>query len=189
MPRRPDPILVLGILGQYPMAGVSWQAIHYVLGLRQLGWDVFYVEDSGAPPYDPRLGMATEDCSHAVAYVADVMRQIGLPDRWAYVDLMHGETHGLPRARLDTLYREKFLYGEALVTTEGGGQAAVAAPFITALAGFILGRLGRLAQVGDSVVADGVRLKVEALDGRRIARVSLTPAAPARRPQADPARE
>ncbi len=39
---------------------------------------------------------------------------------------------------LDTLYREKFLYGEALVTTEGGGQAAVAAPFITALAGFLL---------------------------------------------------
>jgi len=88
------------------MAGVSWQAIHYVLGLRQLGWDVFYVEDSGAPPYDPRLGMATEDCSHAVGYVADVMRRIGLPDRWAYVDLMHDETHGLPRARLDTLYRD-----------------------------------------------------------------------------------
>jgi hypothetical protein len=39
---------------------------------------------------------------------------------------------------LDTLYREKFLYGEALVETDGGGQAAVAAPFITALAGFLL---------------------------------------------------
>lgn len=65
----------------------------------------------------------------------------------------------------------------------------LADPHYDTLAGFILGRLGRLAQVGDSVVADGVRLKVEALDGRRIARVSLTPAAPARRPQADPARE
>lgn len=65
----------------------------------------------------------------------------------------------------------------------------LADPHYDTLAGFILGRLGRLAQVGDSVVADGVRLKVEALDGRRIARVSLTPAAPARRPQVDPARE
>jgi CBS domain containing-hemolysin-like protein len=62
-------------------------------------------------------------------------------------------------------------------------------PHYDTLAGFILGRLGRLAQVGDSVVADGVRLKVESLDGRRIARVSLTHAAPPRRPQADPARE
>jgi hypothetical protein len=39
---------------------------------------------------------------------------------------------------LETLYREKFLYGEALVSTGDGGQAAVAAPFITALAGFLL---------------------------------------------------
>jgi len=105
VPRRPE-ILVLGILGQYPMAGVSWQAIHHLLGFRELGWDVWYVEDSGAPPYDPRLGTNTEDCRHAVAYVADVMRRIGLPDRWAYVDLRHGETHGLPRARLDALYRD-----------------------------------------------------------------------------------
>jgi hypothetical protein len=99
-------IVVLGILGQYPMAGVSWQAIHYLLGFRELGWDVWYVEDSGASPYDPVQGTRTEDCAHAVRYVADVMRRIGLPDRWAYVDLMHGATHGLSRARLDDLYRD-----------------------------------------------------------------------------------
>ena len=103
---RPPEIVVLGILGQYPMAGVSWQAIHYLLGFRDLGWDVWYVEDSGASPYDPVLGTRTEECTQAVRYVADVMRRVGLPDRWAYVDLMHGETHGLPRARLDGLYRD-----------------------------------------------------------------------------------
>src|SRR3989441_5523743 len=88
------------------MAGVSWQAIHYLRGFDQLGWEVWYVEDSGAPPYDPRLGTTTEDCAHAVRYVADAMRRIGLADRWAYVDLMHGETHGLSRAHLDALYRD-----------------------------------------------------------------------------------
>ncbi|MEK7785642.1 MAG: transporter associated domain-containing protein, partial [Chloroflexota bacterium] len=41
------------------------------------------------------------------------------------------------------------------------------------IAGFVLGRLGRLANVGDAVEADGVKLKVEAMDGKRIARVSL----------------
>jgi hypothetical protein len=51
---------------------------------------------------------------------------------------------------LDTLYREKFLYGEALVTTEGGGQAAVAAPFITALAGFLLASEALKAVAGDA---------------------------------------
>jgi putative hemolysin len=41
------------------------------------------------------------------------------------------------------------------------------------IAGFVLGRLGRMAKVGDTVESDGVRLKVEALDGLRIARLSL----------------
>jgi CBS domain containing-hemolysin-like protein len=43
------------------------------------------------------------------------------------------------------------------------------------IAGFVLGHLGRMAGVGDTVEADGVRLKVEALDGLRIARLSVYP--------------
>jgi CBS domain containing-hemolysin-like protein len=45
--------------------------------------------------------------------------------------------------------------------------------FYDTIAGFVLGKLGRIAKVGDVVEADGVRLKVEALDGLRIARLSL----------------
>ena len=127
MPRRPEPLLVLGIVGQYPMAGVAWQAIHYLLGFRQLGWDAFYVEDSGAPPYDPRRGGRGEDCAYAVGYVADVMRRVGLADRWVYVDLMHGETHGLSRTRVDALYRDAAvivnLCGATALRTEHGQGA------------------------------------------------------------------
>jgi CBS domain containing-hemolysin-like protein len=54
------------------------------------------------------------------------------------------------------------------------------------IAGFVLGRLGRMARVGDTVEAGGVRLKVEALDGLRIARVSLYPLQPP--PQEAPAK-
>ena len=39
---------MLGLVGQYPMAGVAWQAIHYLVGLERLGYEVYYVEDSGA---------------------------------------------------------------------------------------------------------------------------------------------
>ncbi len=104
-PRR-EPVLVLGIVGQYPMAGVAWQAVHYLLGLRALGWDAYYVEDSGAPPYDPQSGGRTDDCTFAVGYVADVMRRIGCADRWVYLDMVRNQTHGLSRARLDELYRQ-----------------------------------------------------------------------------------
>ena len=34
------------------------------------------------------------------------MQRIGLGDRWAYLDMMRNETHGLSRARLDELYRD-----------------------------------------------------------------------------------
>jgi CBS domain containing-hemolysin-like protein len=46
-------------------------------------------------------------------------------------------------------------------------------PHYDTIAGYVLGRLRRLAQVGDEVSANGVRLRVEALDGLRIARLSL----------------
>ena len=46
------------------------------------------------------------------------------------------------------------------------------------IAGFVLGQLGRMAQIGDMVEAGGVRLRVEALDGKRIARLSLFVAKP-----------
>jgi CBS domain containing-hemolysin-like protein len=46
-------------------------------------------------------------------------------------------------------------------------------PHYDTIAGYILGKLERLAQVGDVVVTDGVRLRVEELDGFRIARISI----------------
>lgn len=50
------------------------------------------------------------------------------------------------------------------------------------IAGYMLGQLGRMARVGDTVEIDSARLKVEALDGLRIARISL-----ARTPKPDAA--
>jgi CBS domain containing-hemolysin-like protein len=45
--------------------------------------------------------------------------------------------------------------------------------FYDTIAGYVLGQLGRIARVGDVVETGGVRLKVEALDGLRIARLSV----------------
>jgi putative hemolysin len=42
------------------------------------------------------------------------------------------------------------------------------------IGGFVLGRLGRRPRLGDSVDIDGRRIRVEALDGLRVARVLLT---------------
>ena len=97
-------VLVLGIAGQYPMAGVVWQALQYLLGLQRLGCDTWYVEDSGAPPYDPRQDSIASDAGANVAALAASMRAHGLGERWAYWDALTGNWHGLERARVDELY-------------------------------------------------------------------------------------
>jgi len=51
-------------------------------------------------------------------------------------------------------------------------------PHYDTLAGYILGRLGRLAEVGDTVDIEGAQFRVEALDGKRIARLTLFPRLP-----------
>lgn len=47
-------------------------------------------------------------------------------------------------------------------------------PNYDTIAGFVLGKLGRMARVGDAVTVDGAQLRVEAMDGHRIDRVALT---------------
>jgi hypothetical protein len=77
-------VVVLGIMGRTPFAGVAWQVLHYLEGFRRLGFDVYYFEDTGAWPFDPDRNAITSDCRYAVDYIARHLAWCGLPDRWAY---------------------------------------------------------------------------------------------------------
>ena len=46
-------ILFAGIIARYPFGGVTWCSLMYLLGLRALGHEVFYIEDTGECVYDP----------------------------------------------------------------------------------------------------------------------------------------
>lgn len=48
-------------------------------------------------------------------------------------------------------------------------------PNYDTIAGYILGQLGRMAQVGDVITIEGTTLRVTAMDGLRIARISILP--------------
>jgi hypothetical protein len=111
-------ILVLHLAGQYPLGGIGWQAIHYLVGLARLGHDVYYVEDSFAPPYDPRLGSSVEDCGYSVEFLRRTMERFGLGDRWVYRDGLNDRCYGLSRQRLEQLYRE----ADALVNVCGASR-------------------------------------------------------------------
>jgi hypothetical protein len=95
-------ILVLGYIVRGPLAGHTWHHLQYVLGLAQLGHDVYFLEDSGDYDscYDPRSHSMGTDASFGLNYAAGVFARIGLPERWAYHDAHTATWHGpaAPRA-------------------------------------------------------------------------------------------
>ena len=97
-------VIVLGIAFWYPLAGVTYQILHYLLGLRALGYDTYYVEDSQAGVYDPAVGDFTYDYTANLDLIGPRLDEHGFAGRWACRDT-EGVTHGLPAAALDDLYR------------------------------------------------------------------------------------
>jgi hypothetical protein len=86
---------VAGAAGAMPFAGVGWQVAHYLEGLRRLGHEVFYLEDTQRWPYDPIADSVSDDARPAIAYVAGLIERCGLGTNWAYRDVATGGTlHG-----------------------------------------------------------------------------------------------
>ena len=83
-------VVVLGVMGQSPFAGVTWQVLHYLEGFRRLGWDVTYVEDTGAWPYDPVANTVSADCSYALAHLHDALGRCDMQEAWAYRNAAEG---------------------------------------------------------------------------------------------------
>jgi hypothetical protein len=86
-------ILFAGIIARYPFGGVTWCSLMYLLGLRALGHEVFYIEDTGEVVYDPVLNTRSLDPSYGTRYIADALTPFGLGDRWAFVNY-DGGYHG-----------------------------------------------------------------------------------------------
>ena len=62
-------ILFAGIIARYPFGGVTWCSLMYLLGLRALGHDVFYIEDTGECVYDPIQNTRAVDPSYGTNYI------------------------------------------------------------------------------------------------------------------------
>lgn len=98
-------LIVLGIMGQIPVAGVDWQALHYLEGFRRLGFEVYYVEDTGAWPYDPVGNTLTDDCAYTVSHIGKLMAEHGFADRWAYRAAPPSDrTFGMSESRIASLF-------------------------------------------------------------------------------------
>jgi hypothetical protein len=99
-------IVLLHFAGQMPLAGIAWQAAHYLVALEKLGYEAWYIEDSGANPYDPRAESLVMNCEYNLACLRRVMKRFGFGERWAYRCGIDESYYGLSRQEIARLYGE-----------------------------------------------------------------------------------
>jgi hypothetical protein len=100
-------IIVFGILFWYPLAGVTYQFLHYLIGLRRLGYDPYYIEDSGRWIYDPRINDLSPDAWGNIESVLPALKLHGFGDRWAFRgNYPGGQCYGMTEDQILRLYRE-----------------------------------------------------------------------------------
>jgi hypothetical protein len=102
-------ILLAGIIARYPFGGVTWCSLMYLLGLRALGHEVFYIEDTGEVVYDPVLDTRSLDPAYGTRYIHAALEPFGLGDRWAFVNY-DGTYHGQSAATVKQFCADADLY-------------------------------------------------------------------------------
>jgi hypothetical protein len=112
---KPKVIVVLGIMGCLPVAGtgVAWNTLQHLVGLRRLGYDVYYVEATGVWPFNA----TTDDCTFPVTYISTLLSRFGFRGKWAYVAAhSDGRCYGLSALQVKDLYAR----ADAIVNLFGG---------------------------------------------------------------------
>src|SRR3954447_8349399 len=96
-------VVVAGWVASFPTAGFLWHALSYALGFRDLGHEVWFLDDIGDEPWgwDPEAGAMDPECRAGARFLARELAAVGLGDRWAF-------RHG-PSGRFDGMDRETTL--------------------------------------------------------------------------------
>ena len=113
-----DPIIILlGMMTTMPVGGVIWQTIHYLVGLKRLGFDVYYVEDHGMPPSMFTDAVDLDGAEKAAAFLARTLGRYDLSERWSYHAWHDGDRYyGVGRAVMAQVFRSS----AAVINLHGG---------------------------------------------------------------------
>jgi hypothetical protein len=86
---------------------MTWHHLNYLLGLHQMGHEVWFLEDSGsyAIPYNPKTWSVDVDSSYGRQYLIDTFNVYGLPLRWCYYSEFEDQYYGMTRQELNDLLK------------------------------------------------------------------------------------
>ena len=91
-----DVAVVAGYVVRCPLGGYAWQTLHYLAGLRGLGFDPYFYEDTAYYPdcYDPVTGAMGPVQPAALAFAGEFFARHGFGDRWIFWDAQRDVWHG-----------------------------------------------------------------------------------------------
>lgn len=95
-------IIVTGMVGMYPVGGVAWDYLQYVIGLAKLGHHVYYHEDTWCWPYHPGQNRHTSEGGYSAQFLRNFFKSYApeLQNRWHYRHL-HQKSYGMEVTEFD----------------------------------------------------------------------------------------
>jgi hypothetical protein len=101
-------IVLAGYLVRFPLGGYAWQVAHYILGLKALGCDVWFYEDTGcySPAYNPVTQEFGSSYDYGITAAGNFLEQIGFGDRWCFIDSERAVKYGPAAKFVEQLLRE-----------------------------------------------------------------------------------
>lgn len=114
-----DIVVVAGYFGRCPLGGYAWQILNYLIGLRELGFDPYFYEDTAycADCFDPISATMNSGPEPGIAVMRDVLEQFGFRDRWVFWDAQRARYYGLSaEATNEMLWRARLTLTLAAVT-------------------------------------------------------------------------
>ena len=99
--------VVLGLTSKMPFAGMVFLTMQYLVGLKRLGFDVYYVEEHGKMPWMLMDTNRRDGAEVAAAFIADLMRRFDLGvDHWAFRNPRNrNQCFGLSDDKLNEVFR------------------------------------------------------------------------------------
>jgi hypothetical protein len=98
-------VVVAGYFVGNPLGGHVLSILHWLRGLRRLGYDVAFVEhyEWASGCYNPHTNERSDDPSYGIGELRRALEHVGV-DKWCYVDV-EGHFHGLSREEVLALCR------------------------------------------------------------------------------------
>lgn len=95
-------IVVAGYIAGGPLGGLVWHHLQYVLGLKKMGHEVIFFEDSDDYPscYNPVTYELSTDPSYGLHFITKVFTRFGLQDSWSYYHAHTGNWHGVSEKKV-----------------------------------------------------------------------------------------